>query len=144
MAAGAGGDRPALHFDGRTTTYGELLATANRIAHVLREDLGVVPGNRVLLRGPNNPMLVACWFAVLKAGAIAVTTMPLLRTRELTYVMTKARVTVALCDGRFAEEMHAAAAQVAPSERGLAPRVCCYPCRGSPRHAGSDERGQAR
>ncbi len=126
MAEGAGGDRPALHFDGRTITYGELLATANRIAHVLAEDLGVEPGNRVLLRGPNNPMLVACWFAVLKAGAIAVTTMPLLRTRELTYVMTKARVTVALCDGRFAEELHAATEQVARGESGLAPRVCCY------------------
>ncbi|MGI8857987.1 MAG: AMP-binding protein [Thermomicrobiales bacterium] len=126
MADGAGGDRPALHFDGRTITYRELLATVNRIAHVLSEDLGVVPGNRVLLRGPNNPMLVACWFAVLKAGAIAVTTMPLLRTRELTYVMTKARVTVALCDGWFADEMHAAAEQVTRGESGLAPRVCCY------------------
>ena len=35
MATGADGDRPALHFDGRTITYRELLATANRIAHVL-------------------------------------------------------------------------------------------------------------
>ncbi len=120
------GDRPALHFAGRAITYRALLAEANRIARVLVEDLGVVPGNRVLLRGPNNPMLVAAWFAVLKAGAIAVATMPLLRARELTYVMTKARVAVALCDGRFADELHAAADQVRAGGAGLDPRVCRY------------------
>ncbi len=126
MATGPHGNRPALHFAGQTITYRALLAEANRIAHVLVEDLGVVSGNRVLLRGPNNPMLVAAWFAVLKAGAIAVTTMPLLRTRELTYVMMKARVTIALCDGRFADEMQAAAAQVRASDSGLDPHVCLY------------------
>jgi 2-aminobenzoate-CoA ligase len=125
-ASGPHGERPALHFEGRTITYRALLAETNRIAHVLVEDLGVIPGNRVLLRGPNNPMLVAAWFAVLKAGAIAVATMPLLRARELTYVMTKARVTVALCDGRFADDMHAAADHVRASDVGLDPRVCRY------------------
>ena len=126
MATGPHGDRPALHFEGRTITYRALLAETNRIAHVLVDDLSVIPGNRILLRGPNNPMLVAAWFAVLKAGAIAVATMPLLRARELTYVMTKARVTVALCDGRFADEMQAAAAQVRASDAGIHPRVCCF------------------
>ncbi len=125
-ANGPHGDQPALHFAGRTITYRALLAEASRIAHVLVEDLGVVSGNRILLRGPNNPTMVAAWFAVLKAGAIAVTTMPLLRTRELTDVMTKARVTVALCDGRFADEMHAATAQVRDSDAGLDPRVCLF------------------
>jgi 2-aminobenzoate-CoA ligase len=125
-ANGPHGERPALHFEGQTITYRALLAQANRIAHVLVADLGVLPGNRVLLRGPNNPMLVAAWFAVLKAGAIAVATMPLLRARELTSVMTKARVTVALCDGRFADEMHAAAEQVRASDADLDPRVCRY------------------
>jgi len=62
-------------------TYAELLQQANRIAHALVEDLGVVPGNRVLLRAPNTPLIAACWFAVLKAGAIAVPTMPLLRAK---------------------------------------------------------------
>ena len=125
-ATGPHGDRPALHFAGQTISYRTLLAETNRIARVLAEDLGVVPGNRVLLRGPNNPMLVAAWFAVLKAGAIVVATMPLLRTRELTDVMTKARVTVALCDGRFADEMQMAAAQVRASDAGLDPHVCLY------------------
>jgi 2-aminobenzoate-CoA ligase len=94
--------------DGVRWTYAELLARANRIAQVLVDDLGLVPGNRVLLRGPNNPMLAACWFAVMKAGGIAVATMPLLRAKELTDIVTKAAVTHALCDARLAEELTAA------------------------------------
>ena len=80
----------------------ELLDKANRIAAMLVKDLGVVPGNRVLLRSANNPMLAACWFAVLKAGGVAVTTMPLLRARELSQIMNKAQVQFALCDARLA------------------------------------------
>ncbi|GIW37969.1 MAG: 2-aminobenzoate-CoA ligase [Meiothermus sp.] len=93
---------------GLSWTYGELLEKANRIARVLVEDLGLLPGNRVLLRAPNNPMLVAAWFAVMKAGGIAVTTMPLLRAKELTDVITKAQVSHALCDGRLREELELA------------------------------------
>src|SRR5690349_22759856 len=79
-----GGARPCLHAKGSPTwTYDDLRAAANRIAHVLVEDRGLVPGNRVLLRGPNTPWLAACWFAVLKAGGVVVATMPLLRTHEL-------------------------------------------------------------
>jgi 2-aminobenzoate-CoA ligase len=107
-------NRPALRFQGQITTYRELLEQANRIARVLTEDLGVVPGNRVLIHGPNNPNLAACWFAVLKAGAIAVTTMPLLRSRELRYILEKAQVSAALCDTRFdASLRHAAQAIMA-------------------------------
>ncbi len=91
-------------------TYAELLAHANRIAHVLVADLGVVPGNRVLLRGPNSPWMAACWFAVLKAGGIAVGSMPLLRARELTEIVNKAQITHALCDARLQEELAAARA----------------------------------
>jgi 2-aminobenzoate-CoA ligase len=98
------GDRTVLHYHGGSWTYGQLLATANRIARVLVEDLGVVPGNRVLLRGPNNPMLAACWLAVVKAGGVVVCTMPLLRVRELTYIADAARVRLALCDSRVAAE----------------------------------------
>jgi 2-aminobenzoate-CoA ligase len=103
------GERVAvLTPDGVRWTYAELLAQANRIARVLVEDLGVRPGNRVLLRAPNTPMLVACWFAVLKAGAIAVGTMPLLRARELTAIVEKAAVSHALCDRRLAADLDAA------------------------------------
>jgi 2-aminobenzoate-CoA ligase len=94
--------------DGVRWTYAELLARANRIAQVLVDDLELVPGNRVLLRGPNNPMLAACWFAVMKTGGIAVATMPLLRAKELTEIVTKAAITHALCDARLADELTAA------------------------------------
>jgi 2-aminobenzoate-CoA ligase len=77
---------------------------------VLVEDLHLVPGNRVLLRGPNSPMMAACWFAVMKAGGVAVATMPLLRAKELNDVITKAQITHALCDARLAAELDAACA----------------------------------
>lgn len=104
------GNRTALHFNGGKWTYNQLLETANRIAHVLVEDLRVVPGNRVLLRGPNNPMMAACWFAVLKAGGVVVCTMPLLRVRELTYIADTAKIRLALTDSRVAAECEQAMA----------------------------------
>ncbi|MGA9273698.1 MAG: AMP-binding protein [Candidatus Cybelea sp.] len=91
--------------DGRVWNYAEMRGAANRIARVLVEDLRVAPGNRVLLRAPNSPMLAACWFAVLKAGAIAVTTMPLYRAGELRFMMEKAQVNLALCDARLRGEL---------------------------------------
>ncbi len=107
------GERPAIHAsdaDGRviTATYRQVLARANQIARVLRDDLGLMPGTRVLLRGPNNPMMAACWFAVIKAGCVAVATMPLLRAKELQPVIDRARATVALCDVHLADEMERA------------------------------------
>ena len=105
------GDRLAiLSPDGVRWTYAELTARANQYARVLVEDMGVAPGNRVLLRGPNSPDMAACWFAVVKAGAIAVATMPLLRARDLVPIIDKARVTHALCDARLLGELDAARA----------------------------------
>jgi 2-aminobenzoate-CoA ligase len=101
------GDRTALHHADGPWTYRRLHDTANRIAHVLVDDLGLVPGGRVLLRGANHPMLVASWFAVLKAGGVAVTTMPLLRTRELTEIVTRAEVRIALSDAEVAADLDA-------------------------------------
>lgn len=86
-------------------TYGDLRGVSNQIARVLVEDHGIVPGNRVLLRGPNNPWLVACWFGVLKAGAVAVTTMPMLREAELATIAEIAAVDFALCDARFTDAL---------------------------------------
>ncbi|MCX7172670.1 MAG: AMP-binding protein [Proteobacteria bacterium] len=105
MVAGGHGERIALRTPDGACTYRQLMARANRIAHVLREDLKLVPGNRVLLRGPNNPMMAACWFAVIKAGCIAVATMPLLRAKELKPIIAKAQVATALCDVRLMEEI---------------------------------------
>ena len=105
---GWGGRLAVAAPDGLRWSYADLLAHANRIAGVLTADLGLVPGNRVLLRAPNSPMHAACWFAVLKAGGIAVGSMPLLRARELTAIVTKARISHALCDHRLAAELEAA------------------------------------
>jgi len=100
------GDRVAVRStEGVSWTYRQIEARANRIARILVEDMGVVPGNRVLLRGPNSPMMAACWFGIMKAGAIAVATMPLLRAKELTDIATKSEASHALCDARLAEEL---------------------------------------
>jgi 2-aminobenzoate-CoA ligase len=105
--AARGAGRRCLLAPGEAWTYGDLAARASQVARVLTEDLGLVPGNRVLLRGPNNPWLVACWFGVLKAGGVAVTTMPMLRTAELTTICEIAQVNLALCDHRFTDELAA-------------------------------------
>lgn len=103
-----GADRRCLVTPTEQWTYGDLLHRAQQVAQVLTEDLGLVPGNRVLLRGPNTPWLVACWFGVLRAGGVAVTTMPLLRAQELTTLCAISRPAVALTDHRFAAELDAA------------------------------------
>src|SRR5437667_1613402 len=92
------GGRVALHFPEGELTYAQLLDQSNRIARVLTEDMGLATGNRVLLRGANSPWMAACWFAVMKAGGIAVATMPLLRAKELTEIVLKAGVKRALFD----------------------------------------------
>jgi len=115
MVAAGHADRPVIHtlIDGRkyACTYRQLMTRANQIAHVIQKDLKLVPGTRVLLRGPNNAEMAACWFAVIKAGCIAVATMPLLRARELRQIIDKARVGAALCDVRLAEDMELAKSQ---------------------------------
>jgi 2-aminobenzoate-CoA ligase len=108
-------DRPAVRTpDGVTVTYAELLARANQVAQVLTEDLGLVPGNRVLLRSPNNPWAVACWLGILKAGGIAVTTFAALRARELTPIVEKTRPGIALVDHRFTDDVEALRQTVVP------------------------------
>jgi 2-aminobenzoate-CoA ligase len=107
-AARVGDDAPALRTpDGTVWTYGELRRRSDQVAQVLVEDLGLVPGNRVLLRSPNNPWTVAAWLGVLKAGGVVVTTMAALRARELDPIVTKTRPVIALVDHRFTEDVAA-------------------------------------
>ena len=105
------GERPCMRAPGGPAwSYRQLREQADRIAQVLVQDMGLVPGNRVLLRGPNHPMAVACWFAVMKAGGIAVATMPLLRAKELKTMIEIAQVSHALCDAALAADLQEAAA----------------------------------
>ena len=108
VVAQHGADRPALHGAGETWSYGQLLARANQLAHYLRDDAGLLPGQRVLLRGPNNPWLVACWFAVLKAGGVVVLTVPMLRSGEITPLIELTRAGLAVCDARFTQDLQPA------------------------------------
>lgn len=105
-----GPDRRCLLTPGEQQwSYGELQLRANQVAQLLTEELGLLPGNRVLLRGPNNPWLVASWLGVLKAGGVAVTTMPLLRAGELVELGAISRPTIALCDHRYLADLESAA-----------------------------------
>ena len=104
------GEQPCLISPSESLSYCQLGERVNRIANVLTRELGIVPGNRVLLRGPNSPMMVAAYLAVIKAGAVAVATMPLLRAKEIAYPLRKAKVALALCDARLADEMEKAQA----------------------------------
>ncbi|MBI5322496.1 AMP-binding protein [Bradyrhizobium sp.] len=103
------GDHTALIGNGRQRTYKELADWSNRLAHALVENYGVKPGNRVLIRSGNNPALVAAWLAATKAGAVVVNTMPMLRAGELTKIVDKAEIALALTDSRIADEIVACA-----------------------------------
>lgn len=103
-------ERPCIVSVEGTLTYAQFGERVNRIANVLVRDLGMETGNRVLLRGFNGPMMAAAFFAVTKAGGIAINTMPLLRAREIAYPIRKAKARLALCDTRLAEEMKKACA----------------------------------
>lgn len=101
-----GPDRLALTTpEGQRWTYGQLLERANQVARVLVDDHGLVPGNRVLLRAPNNPWLVAAWLGTLKAGGVVVTTMPLLREAEVDKLIELTKPTVAITDHRFIDDI---------------------------------------
>jgi 2-aminobenzoate-CoA ligase len=99
------GDNIALIGNGRKRTYKELADWTNRIARALQEDYGVEPGDRILIRSANNPAMVACWLAATKAGAVVVNTMPMLRAGELSQIVDKAEIKLAMCDLRLMEEM---------------------------------------
>ena len=143
------GDRPCLIAPGETLSYAQLQQRVNRIAQVLVREFGLIPGNRVLLRAANTPMMAACILAVIKAGGIAVPTMPLLRARELAYPIRKARIALALCDARLTGELEAARAQApelrrilpfnSPAPEGLEARLHAAPARFTPADTAADD-----
>ena len=99
------GDRVAVRSLEEAWTYAELQDRVNRIANLLVDEMGVASGNRVLLRFPNSPLFAACYLAVLKCGAVAVPTMPLLRAKELRTIAEKAMVSHAVADSALAAEL---------------------------------------
>lgn len=107
------GERPAFHYEAVTWTFRHLLDRVQRIARVLVQHFGLVPGERVLLRSGNTPMVAACWLAVARAGGVVVNTMPLLRAKELGYIVEKAQVRIGLCELSLADEMPAGLRHVA-------------------------------
>ncbi len=115
------GDRIALIGERRKRTYRELSEWSNRIARALVEDYGIVPGARVLLRSGNNPAFVAAWLGATKAGAVAINTMPMLRSGELARMVDKAQIALALCDRRIADELQACA-----RDSRFLKRVVCF------------------
>jgi 2-aminobenzoate-CoA ligase len=102
------GEHACVISPAETWSYAELAERVNRLANVLTRDLAMVPGNRVLLRGPNNPMMIAAYLAVMKAGGVTVATMPLLRAKELSTIIAKGKIKLALCDARISDEMEKA------------------------------------
>ena len=111
------GDAPCVISPAVSYSYRELRELVNRIANVLVDKLGLVTGGRVLLRSANNPMMVATYLAIIKAGGIVVATMPLLRAKELSYPIQKAEIALALCDGKLADEMEKAKASAPALKR---------------------------
>ena len=104
-------EKPFLRSDRITLTYADANERINRIAQVLTGDFGLIPGNRVLLRGGNSVGMALAWLGVVKAGLIAVATMPLLRAKELGEVIEKAQINFALCDASLMDELNIARAQ---------------------------------
>jgi 2-aminobenzoate-CoA ligase len=100
--------RPFLRSDKITLSYADAHERVKRIAQVLTDDLKLVPGNRVLLRGGNTVGMALAWLGVVKAGLVAVATMPLLRAKELGEVIIKSQATVALCDAGLLAELQTA------------------------------------
>ena len=109
LIGGGDPDAVAVLNDAGHWTYGDMHALSDRIARLLVEEEGLVPGNRVLLRGPNGAMLFACWLGVLKAGGVVVATMPILRAGEIATVLERAQVSHALVDARCLEDFSRAA-----------------------------------
>jgi 2-aminobenzoate-CoA ligase len=118
LLAGTDPGQPCLHSfseqspGGETLSYGDVEQRTNQLARVLTEDFGMMAGNRVLLRGPNNPWLAISWLAVLKAGGVVVTTMALLRPKEIAMIVELTEPALAICDHRFAADLTAGASML--------------------------------
>ena len=104
VIAGRGGRPAVVMADGRRASYDDVQRLTDRIGKALTR-LGVRPGDRVALRFLNNTTFVASWLAVQKIGAVGVSTMPMLRARELAYIVNDSEASVFLCAGDLMDEV---------------------------------------
>jgi len=111
LLKGGAPDALAIVNDHGRWTYGDLDHFSGRIARLLVDEHGLIPGNRVLLRGPNGYTIFAAWLGVLKAGGVVVATMPLLRPGEIATVIERAQISHAIVDSRFIGDFRQAVEQ---------------------------------
>ncbi len=98
-------DNPCFKTSKGVWSYTDVYRDANQLAHVLMDEMGVIPGSRVLIRGFNTPLLCSAFLAILKVGAVAVPTPPSMKARDLARIVDKAQVNFALCDDRLTAEL---------------------------------------
>ncbi|KMW72304.1 hypothetical protein TI10_15140 [Photorhabdus luminescens subsp. luminescens] len=82
-------DATALVYENQTLSYGQLNASANRLAHQLIT-LGVVPDQRVAICMASSPARVIAVLAVLKAGGAYVPLDPAYPGERLSHILTDA------------------------------------------------------
>src|SRR5258705_2531246 len=111
LLKGGAPDALAVVNDHGRWTYADLDDFSGRIARLLVDQHGLIPGNRVLLRGPNGYTIFAAWLGVLKAGGVVVATMPLLRPGEIATVIERAQISHAIVDSRFIGDFRQAVEQ---------------------------------
>ncbi|MET4577620.1 AMP-binding protein [Ottowia thiooxydans] len=126
-------DRPLLRSPQISFTYAQTRERVDRIAGYLIHELKLVPGNRVLLRGGNSIGMALSWLAVVKAGLVAVATMPLLRAAELVKVIEKAQPAAAICDASLLADLEQARAQTP----GVLRHVTCFGSPDNPQDLGA-------
>ncbi|MFZ9314779.1 MAG: AMP-binding protein [Burkholderiaceae bacterium] len=95
-------------------SYRQAAERADQIAHLVRTRLGLASGSRVLIHAPNSAETALVWLGLVKAGMVAVATMPLLRAKELGKVIRKAEIAWAVVHPALVQEV-VLAAQEAPS-----------------------------
>ncbi|KAK5050877.1 hypothetical protein LTR84_003436 [Exophiala bonariae] len=96
-------DRPFLRFPGHEISYAVFGARVSRLAGGLRE-LGVQPGDRVLVMMRNSIEMVETWMSTNRLGAIWVPINPELRSSTLHHAVLAVRAKLLIVDeGIYAE-----------------------------------------
>ncbi len=109
-------DKVALVCGDRRWTYGELDATANRLAHALIAE-GLERGDRVAVYLGNTSETVVAIFATLKAGGVFLPINPTTKLDKLVYILNNSRAKVAFVPERSVRSLHKASDRLGFLER---------------------------